>query len=1044
MKKILILLLLALSCNFVFAVKYGIIESHNKNLRQRVLTGTVLDEAGLPIPNATIVVESSTPRRAVMTTQDGKYSVQINSDNEVLVVSFVGYITQKVTVGDRKTLDIKLVPDQNALEEVAVVAFGTQKKTDLVGAVTSIKVSDLKIPSSNLTTALAGRAAGIIGFQRSGEPGMDNADFFIRGVTTFGYKNSPLILIDGIELTTTDLARLQPDDISSFSILKDATSTSVYGARAANGIILVTTKQGAAGKAEVSFRAENSVSAAVRNIELADPITYMQQSNESILTRNPLGTILYSEEKIANTAAGVNPLVYPANDWRELVFKDYTMNQRYNLNVTGGGDVAKYFVSGSLNQDNGMMKIDKRNNFNSNIRLNSYSLRSNVTINLTKSTEMIVRLSGNFDDYTGPVDGGAAMYQKVMQSNPVLFPQYYPADGQNAFVKHIMYGNFEGGGYINPYADLTSGYKDSSRSLMLAQLELKQNLDSWAKGLNFRVMMNTNRTSFFDVSRSYNPYYYTLNSYDKLNNTYSITNINESTATEYLGYSEGPKTLATTFYLESNLNYNTNIGKHGFSGLFVTMMQNNLNANAGDLQQSLPFRNLGFSGRTTYNYDSRYYAEFTFGYNGSERFAEENRFGFFPSFGLAWSVSNEKFFQNVKPVVNNLRLRATYGLVGNDAIGSAADRFFYLSNVDMSAASRYAIFGNGQGNPFASNGVNISRYANNAITWEKSAKTNLALELGLFNQFTINADFYSEQRENILMTRAAIPVTMGLTADVRSNVGEASSKGMDIALSYQKNFGQDLWVQATANYTYAKSKFKVFEEPIYDELYRTRVGRSLSQQYGYIAERLFVDDAEASNSPRQNFGVYGGGDIKYTDINRDGQITPADMVPIGNPTVPETVYGFGFSTGYKNFDFSAFFQGLANESFWIDPAATSPFNNQTQLLKAYADSHWSEDSRDVYALWPRLSPTINANNSQVSTWFMRDGSFLRLKQVEFGYKLPQSIQRRLKTSGFRVYVNASNLFNISKFDLWDVEMGGSGLGYPIQRVFNIGLNISMK
>ncbi|HMI02167.1 MAG TPA: hypothetical protein VK541_06780, partial [Pedobacter sp.] len=295
-----------------------------------------------------------------------------------------------------------------------------------------------------------------------------------------------------------------------------------------------------------------------------------------------------------------------------------------------------------------------------------------------------------------------------------------------------------------------------------------------------------------------------------------------------------------------------------------------------------------------------------------------------------------------------------------------------------------------------------------------------------------------------LMSRAAIPVTMGLTADVRSNVGEASSRGTDISLDYQKYIGNDFWFSATANYTYAKSKFIVYEEPVYDEYYRSRIGKSLSQQYGYIAERLFVDDAEARNSPRQNFGVYGGGDIKYTDVNRDGQITEADKVPLGNPTVPETVYGFGFSSGYKNFDFSAFFQGLANESFWIDPAATSPFNNQTQLLKAYADSHWSEDSRDVYALWPRLSPNLNSNNNQTSTWFMRDGSFLRLKQVEFGYKIPQKFQNRLRTSVFRVYVNASNLFNFSKFDLWDVEMGGNGLGYPIQRVFNIGLNISLK
>ncbi len=1020
-------------------------DAANKIVRAEVpkitITGTIRDSVGT-LPGVSIVIKDT--KLGTKSDENGRFVLDVPHENVVLVFSMVGYLKQEVPVRGREVFNIMLKPDTKGLEEVVVVAFGTQKRTDMIGSVTSVKVSDLKIPSSNLTNALAGRAAGMIAFQRSGEPGRDNADFFIRGVTTFGYKNTPLILIDGMELTTTDLARLQPDDISSFSIMKDATSTALYGARGANGVVLVTTKQGAVGKAQISLRLENSVSASVKDIELADPITYMLQSNEAILTRNPLGTTLYSDEKIANTAAGVNPIVYPANDWRKLMFKDYAVNQRVNLNVSGGGDVARYFVSGSLNKDNGLLKVDHRNNFNNNIDLKSYSLRSNITVNLTKSTEMIVRLSGNFDDYTGPMDGGAEMYRKVMRSNPVLFPMYYPVDAAHSYVKHIMYGNFEEGGYTNPYADMTRGYMDYSRSLMLAQLELKQDLSVLTKGLSIRVMMNTNRASYFDVKREYNPYFYSLTGYDPSANTYFLKNINENTATEYLGYREGGKTLNSTFYMESMLNYNAQFKKHGVSGLLVYMLQNNINANAGDLQQSLPFRNLGLSGRATYNFDSRYYLEYNFGYNGSERFAEKNRFGFFPSVGVAWSVSNEKFFEKVRPVINNLRLRATYGVVGNDAIGSPSDRFFYLSNVDMNAGARYAVFGNGQGASFGLNGVNISRYANSDITWEKSTKTNLALELGLLNKLKVNADFYSEQRKNILMRREAIPVTMGLTADVRSNVGEASGKGMDISADYQQSISRDFWFSAMGNFTYAKSKYKVYEEPVYDEKYRSRIGHPIFQEYGYIAERLFVDDAEAANSPRQNFGSYGGGDIKYTDVNRDGQITEADRVPIGNPRLPEIVYGFGFSAGYKSFDVSAFFQGLANESFWIDAAGTSPFNNQTQLLKAYADSHWSEDSRDVYALWPRLSPNLNNNNNQTSTWFMRDGSFLRLKQVEIGYKIPKSIQKRLHASGFRLYVNASNLINISKFKLWDVEMGGDGLGYPIQRIFNIGLNISLK
>ena len=1019
--------------------------------QQQPVKGKVIDGEGKPLPGVTVTVVGTT--RGVITDANGNYSINAGSSDK-LAFSFVGMESQIIDVGDQTNIKVKLKENTATLEEVTIVAFGKQKKESVIGSITTIKPAELKIPSSNLTTALAGKMAGLISYQRSGEPGQDNGEFFIRGVTTFGYKTSPLILIDGMELTTTDLARLQPDDISSFSIMKDATSSALYGARGANGVILVTTKQGAFGKAKLSFRLENSISAPTQNIELADPITYMKLANEATLTRDPLGVLPYSDEKIANTQAGVNPIVYPANNWKNLIFKDYTMNQRATLNV--GGGIAKYYVSGSVNKDNGMLKVDKRNNFNNNIDLKNYSLRSNITIDVTKSTEMIVRLSGNFDDYTGPIDGGTGTYRKVMRSNPVLFPEYYPLDEQHKYVKHIMYGNYQDGSYINPYADMTKGYKNYSRSLMLAQLELKQDLTALTKGLSFRTMLNTNRSSYFDVSRFYNPYLYTLAGYDQISDTYAITNINESTATEYLGYTEGEKIVSSTFYLESMLNYNRAFKKHEFSGLLVYVMRQNLNANAGDLQQSLPFRNIGLSGRGTYAYDHRYFAEINFGYNGSERFSAASRYGFFPSAGLAWSVSSEKFFENIKPVVSNLKLRTTYGLVGNDAIGSASDRFFYLSNVNMNDAAKAASFGNGLGALYTKNGVTVSRYSNPDITWETATKMNFAVELGLFDKLTMIAEYYTEMRKNILMTRSSIPVTMGLTAPVRANVGEASGNGVDISLDFNQSVNKDLWFSARGNFTYATNKYRVFEEPEYKEKYRSRIGLPINQTYGYIAERLFVDDAEAANSPKQNFGVYGGGDIKYTDINRDGQITEADQVPIGNPTFPEIVYGFGFSAGFKNFDLSAFFQGLANESFWIDASATSPFaaykysdevlnaTVQNQLLKAYADSHWSEDSRDVHALWPRLSPTINNNNNQTSTWFMRDGAFLRLKQVEIGYTLPKSFQKKIGTSNFRVYVSGSNLLNFSKFKLWDVEMGGNGLGYPVQRVLNLGLNVSFN
>lgn len=1006
------------------------------------ITGLVADSTGAPLPGVT-VYEKDNKSVGTTTDQNGRYILNV-PDHATLVYSMIGFETREMEVRGKTVINLTLRPSANQLEETVVVAFGKQKKSDMVGSVTSVSPGDLKVPSSNLTTALAGRAAGLIAFQRSGEPGQDNADFFVRGVTTFGYKKDPLILIDGVEVTTTDLARLQVDDIESFSILKDATATALYGSRAANGVILVTTKEGKVGKMHLSFRAENSVSAPTQNVQLADPVTYMKLANEATLTRDPLGATLYSDEKIDNTAAGGNPVVYPANDWRKILFKNYTMDQRFNLSVSGGGGVARYYVSGAYNRDNGLMKVDKRNDFNSNIALNSFSLRSNVNINLTKTTELTVRLSGSFDDYSGPISGGTGMYNEVMHSNPVLFPAYYPMDSAHRYVKHIMFGNYDQGQYNNPYADMVKGYKQYSRSLMLAQLELKQDLNFLTPGLSFSAMMNTNRESYFDVSRYYTPFWYTMAGYDKLTGTYLLNNINPNTGTEYLGYNEGQKTDSTSFYLETRLNYDRSFGKSEVSALGVFMAQSRLNANAGDLQQSLPYRNLGVSGRMTYDYDKRYYAEFNFGYNGSERFDQNHRFGFFPSVGVAWTVSNEAFFKSLKQTVTNLRLRATYGIIGNDAIGSPSDRFFYLSNVNMNDAGKAASFGRDPGDEYTLNGITVSRYADPDITWETATEKNFALEISLFDKLNIDAEYYTQYRDHILMPRAAIPQEAGFSAPIKANLGAATGRGVDLSLDFKQYFSNSFWASAMGNFTYATSSYKKYEEPHYQDAYRSHVGQSIYQQYGYVAEKLFVDDQEAQNSPYQNFGVYGGGDIKYIDINRDGQITEADEVPIGNPTLPEIVYGFGFSVGYKGFDLSAFFQGLANESFWIDADSTWPFANDNALLKAYADSHWSEDHRDVYALFPRLSSNVNENDTQTSTWWMRDGAFLRVKQVELGYTLPDRIGRKLHTSLFRVYLNATNLFNFSHFRLWDVEMGGNGLGYPIQRVFNLGVNININ
>ena len=1010
------------------------------------------EETGEPMPGATVSVEGST--RGVMTDLDGSFELTGVKPTDKLKFECLGKETQVLQVGTMTNFVVKLKNAANELDEVTVVAFGKQRKESVIGSISTVDVKTLKVPSSNLTTALAGNVAGVIAYQRTGEPGQDNADFFVRGITTFGANTSPLILIDNIELTSTDLARLQPDDIESFSIMKDATATALYGARGANGVIFVTTKRGQEGPAKIFARVETSISAPTDVVELADPVTYMKSYNEAISTRDPLGELMYTYDKIEQTGKpGANRLIYPANDWYDMLFKDFATSYRANVSARGGGKVATYYVSGAYTEDTGVLKVDKRNSFNNNIDDKNYTLRSNVDINVTPTTKLAVRLTGNFRDYQGPLNGGSDVFRQVMHSDPVLFPAYYPVDDEHVGIQHIMFGNYEDGSYINPYANLVKGYKNYQRSQMIAAVQLEQDLKFITKALSFMTLFTLTRLSEFTVNRQFNPYWYRLDRYDSYTGEYHVNRINEN-GTDYLTYSESGKTVKNTMYSETRLNYNRSFGKHDVTGLLVFTASESLTANAGSLQLSLPSRNAGLSGRFTYGYDKRYFVEYNFGYNGSERFHKSHRWGFFPSAGLAWMMSNEKWFKPLTKVVSNLKLRYSYGLVGNDNIGSSSNRFYYLSEMSMNNSGLGASFGETRNVSY--NGIGVVRYANEAITWEKSYKSNYALELGLFKKLDIIAEYFTEHRTDIFMQRADIPNTMGLQAAVYGNIGQARSKGIDIQADYKQAWASGLWASARANFTYSTGKYDVYEEPTYPESYRQHAGRSIRQTWGYIAERLFIDDEDAANSPSQAaFGSqYGGGDIKYTDVNGDGVITNADMVPIGYPTSPEIIYGFGVSLGHKGFDVSVFFQGLGRESFWIDATSaystkynkygTAPFVNNGQLLKAYSDSHWSEDNRDIYALYPRYSAYENHNNTQVSTWWMRDGSFVRLKQMEFGYTLPQKLTNKIHIDNLRVYFQGNNLLCWSKFKLWDPELAGEGFNYPIQRTFNIGVNVTFK
>lgn len=1016
-------------------------------IKQSIVRGVVQDSLGTPLAGATLTIKGSAV--STQTNSNGEFAFPSLDRNAILTVTFTGYLTQEVAVAGNDNLQIVLKEDPNEIGEVVVVAFGQQKKETLVGSITSVNPKELKGPTSNLTTMLAGRVAGVIAYQRSGEPGQDNAQFFIRGVTSFGTgKVDPLILLNGMEISSNELARIQPDDIEGFSILKDASAAALYGARGANGVILVTTKSGKDGPTKFNVRVENSISANTQNIALADNITYMTLANEGALSRD--ADEPYAQSKIDMTALGRDPYLYPSNNWIDMLVRDNTHNMRFNGNISGGGSKVQFYVSGTANVDNGILRKVESQNFNSNVKATNYEVRSNVDFKLTPSTTAAIRTQGQFYEYNGPVGGGASIFHQALWSNPVAFPAYFPSE-MSPFAKHVLFGNArrsDNSFYNNPYARAVSGYQLNERSYLTVQGELKQNFDFILKGLSGRIMGYTRRNSEHVLSRRYNPFYYAA-IIDRQEGYTGLNLLNEGLGTEYLNYSEGAKVVNKYNYVEAALNYNTEIGKNSLGATLIYLASHYQTANAGTLQLSLPKRNQGLSGRFTYGYDSRYLAEFNFGYNGSERFWDDQKYGFFPSIGLAWNVHNEKFFESLSSTVNKFKIRGTYGLVGNDQIGNENDRFFFLSNVNLNSGG----YSFGYNYDYTRPGVSVTRYENRGITWEKSYKSNIGFELGLWRNLNIEFDAYREHRTNILMSRSSVPYEIGLTAAIQANVGEAKAQGFEVAADYTKSFQNQTFLTLRGNFTYATSRYDMYEEPAYipANQHLSRIGTAVSQAYGYIAERLFYDDYEVANSPTQ-FGQYLGGDIKYRDINGDGVISTLDRVPIGRPTTPEAIYGFGFTYGYKNFDLSSFFQGSARSSFFINPTNITPYVNdvpntygltgiQNGLLQAIADSHYSDSNRDVYAFFPRLSNGLVANNTHTSTWWMRNGDFLRLKSVELGYNMPEKLLKRFRVANLRVYANASNVFAWSRFKLWDVEMGGDGLGYPLQRVYNIGFNI---
>ncbi len=1007
-------------------------EAPQQEKKEIKVTGKVLDENGEGVPGANVVVKGD-KSKGTMTDIEGNFTLTVPA-NTVLVASFIGYTPTEFPLNGKTNVILKIAPDAKQLDEVVVVGFGAQKKASVVGAVQTVKASELRSPSSTLSNSFAGRIAGVVAVQRGGEPGADGANFWIRGISTFASNTSPLVFIDNVEVSIGDLNALSPEVIEGFSILKDATATALYGARGANGVMLITTRNGKdMEKARINIRVQNSFTQPTKTVKVADGIDYMIARNDAVLNRTPNAQPYYSEEVIEGTRKQLNPYIYPNVDWENYLFKDFTTTQSANVNVTGGGKRVTYFLSGTLNNDNGMLKKDSKNNFDNNINQLRLSLQANVGVNLTSTTKANVRLNAQVLDYSGSAAGTDAIYQGIFEAPPVMFAPVLPAQNGEDY---ILFGNRNGGPvsgrYRNPYAEMVRGYSEKNESTMIASLDLEQDLKFIVPGLKAKGLISFKNWATTNVVRSFDPYFYGIKDYEQgANGEYTYT---------YEAITKGSKALSTSTSNGGDrlLNYQLSLDyaqtfadKHNVGAMLV-YLQRDYNQNApADFYATLPVRNQGIAGRVTYGYDDRYMIEANFGYNGSENFGEGKRFGFFPSVAIGYNISNENFFTPLRKVISNLKIRGSYGKVGNSSTDS---RFPYLTYVNLSGASY--TFGNNWQN--TGTGAIITRYGAAGARWETGIKADMGVELNLFNSLNITFDWFTETRKDIFMRRNIVPAESGITGDLRpyANLGKVKNQGVDLNIEYNKAFSRDLIVSLKGSFTYAKNTLLEADEPSYpeEEAYRSEIGKPLNRYTGLIAMGLFKDEADVENSPEQTFSPnLKPGDIKYKDLNGDGKIDSNDMTEIGDPTVPQIVYGFGGSVQYKSFDFSVFFQGVAKTSLMMQNI--HPFtSDQTTLLDFIAKDYWTEENPNPNAEYPRLISNLDShNNFMNSTYWLRSAAFLRLKNVEIGYTYKVA----------RLFISGQNLLTFSPFKHWDPELGGGkGLTYPNLRVATIGLQLT--
>ncbi|SFN23105.1 TonB-linked outer membrane protein, SusC/RagA family [Chitinophaga sp. YR627] len=989
----------------------------------KVISGKVTDAKGEPIPGVTVRCKSNNAN--TQTGPDGVYYLKV-ATGDVLIFSYVGFLSQEIPLKGQDKLDITLNEKASNLQDVVVVGYGQQKKITAVGAQSTIRAEDLKLPAANLTNAIAGRVAGIIGVQRSGQPGYDNAEIYIRGISTFT-SSSPLVLVDGVE---RDFANVDPEDIASFSILKDASATAVYGVRGANGVILIQTKQGKVGKPLINAQYDQGFTQFTKTPAFADGVTYMRMANEAYKNSNPADPLpKYTEERIAKTADGTDPDLYPNVDWFKVLFNDFGHNRRARVNANGGSDKAKYYLSVGYYDEAGMYKTDELSAYNSQIKFTRYNFTSSLVLQLTKTTSVDFGASGWLSNGNYPGSSVDDIWAAAYTLPPILIPPVY---------SNGLHSKLRTADINNPYTMLTqSGYVSEFRSQLWSNIRLTQDLGFWLKGLSVSGMFSFDNYNNHTIKRTKSVDGYLAKGRD---NDGNLLLEQTSIGSNYLGY-ERSNGGSRQFYTEARMNYKQDFGANEVTGMLVFTQSDRQDAFAGDFISSIPYRFMGLAGRVTYAWNDRYLAEANFGYNGSETFEPGRRFGFLPSAAVGWVASEEKFFKPLQDKIQLLKLRFSYGLAGNGNIGGR--RFAYISTVD-GGNDKYSYGGNGINNEI--NGMDIGDYAV-SVTWEKAKKANLGLELrALRDQLSVVVDVFNENRTNIFRQRGDVPNYVGIRNLPWANLGEIHNKGVETTIELNKKIGA-VDVGFRGNFTWNRAIIINDANAPWAYPWQQRIGRKYGQRFGYTALGLYTSKADVAASPYQT-GRNEPGDIKYKDLNSDGKIDNYDAGPIGYGNIPEIVYGFGPSISWNGWYVAGWFKGISNVDIRLNGDGLQPFSQggeRGNLLAGITD-RWTPDNPNPHPFYPRLTYGNDNMNYAGSSWWVKNGAFLRLQTLQFGYTFSASQWLKLAgLSSMNLYFIGNNLATISGFKLWDVELGdGRGAGYPLVKTFNVGAKLTFR